>query len=161
MDVAPTPDVEHRPAGHQAPVRRRRLRRRALLLVGAVAVTSASVVPAASAGSLPNTHMKVTKVMVKVVTVTGFGSILETKKGLPLYVDTAPPCTTVCLYLWPPLLMPANKTIPLGHTGLGTTPFGSSLQVTFNGQPLYTFLSDVKKKPPTGNNFQFFTVVPG
>ena len=132
---------------------------RLLTAVGtaATAVVATAAVPSAQArvGSIANPS----KVVVKVVTVPGFGSILETKKRLPLYVDTAPPCTGGCLTIWPPLLMPGKKTIPLGANGLGTTLFGTSLQVTYNGQPLYVFLYDMKKKPPTGNGVQDFAVV--
>lgn len=131
------------------------------LLFGAVAVVSVSAAPMASARPQGSTMAKTSKVVVKVVTVTGFGTILETKKGLPLYVDGTPPCTGTCLVIWPPLLMPAKKTIPLGVAGLGTTPFAGGLQVTLNGQPLYTFYADAKHKPPTGNLLQGFLVAPG
>ena len=97
--------------------------------------------------------------MVRVVDVTGFGTILETRHGLPLYLDTAPPCTAGCLAVWPPLLMPGSKTVPTGSSCLATTPFGSRLQVTYDGRAVYTFITDAKHRPPTGNGVQSFAVV--
>ena len=100
---------------------------------------------------------KPTKV-VKEETRTGFGLILTTKKSRTLYVDTTPPCTGGCLTAWPPLLMPAGKTMPAGATGLGTVAFGSGrLQVTDKGMPLYTFASDHGKQV-NGNGVAGFAV---
>jgi predicted lipoprotein with Yx(FWY)xxD motif len=100
---------------------------------------------------------KPTKV-VKEETRSGFGLILTTKMNRTLYVDTTPPCTGGCLTVWPPLLMPKGKTMPTGATGLGTVAFGSGrLQVTYEGMPLYTFISDHGKKV-TGNGVDGFAV---
>ena len=136
---------------------RRRLRHGVLVAVTSLAALSLAV-PAAGARPMGSGHFNPAKVAVKVVTVTGFGTILESKKGLPLYVDTAPPCTAGCLVLWPPLLMPGRKTVPLGAANLGTTPFGTQLQVTYKGSPLYTFYTDSKRRPPGGQGFQSFFV---
>lgn len=135
----------------------RRLRRGGLV-VSAVAAALSFSVPMAAAGAPAMSHFKPTKVMVKIKFVNGFGTILESKKGLALYVDTTPPCTGSCLALWPPLLMPPKKTVPLGAANLGTTPFGTSLQVTYKGMPVYTFYADTRRHPPMGDNFQNFVL---
>ena len=139
--------------------RRAPKRRRWLAAVGVtMATASVAAMPTSSALARTGSMGNPAKVIVKVVAVSGFGSILETKKHLPLYTDGSPPCTGGCLTIWPPLLMPGKKTIPLGVSGLGTMPFGTGLQVTYNGQPLYTFIYDMKRKPPTGNGVQNFVL---
>ena len=55
--------------------------------------------------------------------------------------------------------MPGKKTVPLGTTGFGTTPFGSRLQVIYQGKPVYTFYIDSGRRPPTGNGVEDFSVV--
>jgi predicted lipoprotein with Yx(FWY)xxD motif len=98
-----------------------------------------------------------TSKVVKEETRTGFGLILTTPKGRALYVDTDPPCTSGCLAVWPPLLMPKGKTVPTGAADLGTVAFGKKLQVTYEGRPLYTFTSD-HGKSVTGNGVNGFAV---
>lgn len=127
-------------------------------LVGTAVVVAATVAPSALAQAGAPQLAK-SKAMVKVVKVAGFGEILETRQGRPLYVDAVPPCDSSCLGIWPPLLMPGSKNTPLGTTCLGTTAFSSKLQVTYNGQPLYTFVSDMSHRPPTGNGVMYFEVV--
>ena len=131
---------------------------RRLLLVGVGLGTMAASFPLATAQARPAKHPS--KVVVKVVNVAGYGPLLETKRGLPLYTDGAPPCVGVCLAIWPPLLMPGKKTVPLGAANLGTTPFGSQLQVTYKGKPVYKFYTDHRNRAPGGNNFEDFSVVP-
>ena len=74
---------------------------------------------------------------------TGFGTILVTiNGGHSLYEHPGGPCTGSCLSIWPPLLMPAGKTVPKGASCLATVKQGSNLQVTYHGQALYTFTGD-------------------
>jgi predicted lipoprotein with Yx(FWY)xxD motif len=121
----------------------------ALMLVGGLVVTSTASAQAVS-------HAKATKV-VKQEKRKGFGKILTTTKNRALYIDEGAACTGACLDVWPPLLMPAGKTMPGGAPGLGTVPFGSQLQVTYHGMPLYTFESD-HGKSVTGNGVNGFYV---
>jgi predicted lipoprotein with Yx(FWY)xxD motif len=101
-------------------------------------------------------------VVVKEVTRGTFGEILTTTKKKALYIDTGPACTASCLTIWPPLLMPKNKTMPGGIAGLGTMPFGTGqLQVTYNGAPLYLFYTDTKKSVSGQGLAGFFVVQPG
>jgi predicted lipoprotein with Yx(FWY)xxD motif len=72
-----------------------------------------------------------------------FGEILTTATGLTLYIQQTGTCSGGCLTIWPPLLMPKHKTKPLGaSSGLGTAKQGHRLQVTYEGQRLYTFYTD-------------------
>jgi predicted lipoprotein with Yx(FWY)xxD motif len=122
-----------------------------VMSVGGLFATTTASAQVEAKGSKP------TKV-VKQETRTGFGLILTTKMNKTLYVDTTPPCTGGCLTVWPPLLMPAGKTMPSGATGLGTVAFGSGrLQVTYHGMPLYTFTSDHGKQV-NGNGVAGFEV---
>ncbi len=93
-----------------------------------------------------------TKVAVDEVSVAKFGKVLVDQKGLALYYDTANKpmhfaCTGDCLTAWPPLVLAKGQTAALagaGVTGLGTVRGPSGLQVTWKGNPLYTFVEDTK-----------------
>jgi predicted lipoprotein with Yx(FWY)xxD motif len=92
------------------------------------------------------------------------GKLLATAGGMTLYTfgkDTAgvSACTTsLCTAYWPPLTVSAAPTADpdiKGALGTITRPDGS-LQVTFNGLPLYTFAQDNKPGDANGdgvNNF--------
>jgi predicted lipoprotein with Yx(FWY)xxD motif len=111
-----------------------------------------------SAASAQTGHAHKPVKIVKEVMRSPYGLILVNKKSHALYIDNAPPCTGSCLTIWPPLLMPAGKTMPAGATGLGTTPFGNGqLQVTYNSKPLFLFYTD-NKKSVNGENVDDFVV---
>jgi predicted lipoprotein with Yx(FWY)xxD motif len=96
--------------------------------------------------------------VVKEKTRGSFGEILTTKKGHTLYIEPSGTCTGGCLTIWPPLLMPTNKTVPGGiSSGLGTVSTPAGLQVTYNGMPLYTFYTDTKTST-SGENVGGFVV---
>jgi len=97
---------------------------------------------------------------------TSLGTILETSSGKTLYVDKAdkPPhfaCTGGCLSIWPPLK--ANGA--LKATGgamaadLGKVKGPGGEQVTYKGHPLYTFVSDSKGNPTSGEGQSGFFVI--
>lgn len=89
-----------------------------------------------------------------------YGTVLTTSSGFVLYTYTAdnpggPGCDPGCLKIWPPLLLPSGTTVPVGGpgvTGLGTFQRGGRLQVTWNGLPLYTFITDKQPGQVTGQN---------
>ena len=72
-------------------------------------------------------------------------------------------CHGSCAAAWPPLTVPAG-TVPTGGPGV-TGTVGSSeqsngtFQVTYNGSPLYTFVSDTSPGQVTGNGVAGFFVV--
>ena len=98
---------------------------------------------------------------------TSFGAILVTSSGHTLYLDAAdkpghPACTGSCLSIWPPL----KATGALKGSGgaktsmLGTTKIAGGIkQVTYKGHPLYTFASDSKSSPTSGEGQNGFYVV--
>jgi predicted lipoprotein with Yx(FWY)xxD motif len=80
-----------------------------------------------------------------------YGDILTTISGLALYTlntdhNGQSTCTGSCLKAWPPLTVAAGTT-PAGGAGVtGTvaavTQANGTIQVTYNGSPLYTFAGD-------------------
>ncbi len=97
---------------------------------------------------------------------TSLGTILVTSSGKTLYLDKAdkPPhfaCTGGCLSIWP--ILKANGT--LKATGgakaadLGKVKGPGGEQVTYKGHPLYTFVSDSKSNPTSGQGQNGFYVV--
>jgi predicted lipoprotein with Yx(FWY)xxD motif len=98
---------------------------------------------------------------------TSLGSILVTSSGQTLYLDSHDKpghaaCTGSCLSAWPPLK--ASGTPKASGSAksslLGTTKIaGGAKQVTYNGHQLYTFASDSKSSPTSGQGKNGFYVV--
>jgi hypothetical protein len=137
-------------AARQTPQRRaggvRHRSRMAVASIGAVAVLGAGVSVTAPAANARTHHPSPkAKVVAKAKRGT-FGKILVTaSSSASLYFAPGNICTAVsgCLAIWPPLLMPAGKTVPKGSSGLGTAPFGNGqLLVTFHGMGLYLYIGD-------------------
>jgi LPXTG-motif cell wall-anchored protein len=89
------------------------------------------------------------------------GSILVASNGMTLYhfsKDSAgvSNCTGACAKLWPPLTVTGTPSAGAGVTGkLGTIKRSNgSLQVTYNGWPLYYFSGDNKPGDTTGQGFK-------
>ena len=107
---------------------------------------------ASGAGKAVTKATAATKVVVDEVSVAKYGKVLVDQKGLALYYDTANKpmhfaCTGDCLTAWPPLVLAKSQSAALagtGVTGLGTVRAPSGLQVTWKGNPLYTFAEDTK-----------------
>jgi predicted lipoprotein with Yx(FWY)xxD motif len=118
----------------------------ALVLLG-VAVASAGGSPAAAAGAGN---------ILKTATIEGV-TVLTNAKGLTLYwfapdTPTSSKCTGACATYWPPV--PGNPKAGPGVTGkLGTIkrPDGT-LQATYDGHPLYTYIGDSGPGQAHGNN---------
>jgi predicted lipoprotein with Yx(FWY)xxD motif len=95
------------------------------------------------------------------------GTILVTSSGQTLYLDSGdkpgkPACTGGCLSIWPPLK--ASGTPKASGSAkaslLGTTKIAGGIkQVTYKGHPLYTFGSDTKSNPTSGEGINGFYVV--
>lgn len=101
---------------------------------------------------------------------SALGTYLVAQNGMTLYKyssDTAgvSNCTGACASNWPPYTIGAATAMPLlGQPGVtGTiatiTRTDGSMQVTYNGMPLYFFASDSKAGDATGQNKAGFTVV--
>jgi predicted lipoprotein with Yx(FWY)xxD motif len=97
-----------------------------------------------------------------------FGPILTTGSGMALYtLDTdhngQSTCHGSCAAAWPPLNVPAGTTATGGPGVTGTVgtamQSNGTFQVTYNGAPLYTFVSDSAPGQVTGNGVAGFSVV--
>ena len=89
----------------------------------------------------------------------GLGPILTDSAGRTLYMFTkdAPglsTCYDQCASAWPPLTSASEPVLPDGLPGvLGSTPrTDGSLQVTYNGMPLYYWVKDQQPGDTTGQN---------
>jgi predicted lipoprotein with Yx(FWY)xxD motif len=96
-----------------------------------------------------------------------FGTILVNQAGMALYTfggdhGGQSACTGACAQAWPALTVPSGTTptAASGVTGtLGTSrQSNGSLQVTYNGALLYTFVSDSSPGQVTGNGVANFSV---
>jgi predicted lipoprotein with Yx(FWY)xxD motif len=117
----------------------------ALVLLG-VAVAGAGT-PASTGGSGQ---------ALKTTTIHGV-TVLTNAKGFTLYsfapdTSTKSVCNGSCAQYWPPV--PGHVTAGAGVTGtLGTiTRSDGSSQATYNGHPLYTYVSDTAPGQANGNN---------
>jgi predicted lipoprotein with Yx(FWY)xxD motif len=91
------------------------------------------------------------------------GSVLVDSSGMTLYKFSADSagtsvCTSTCATVWPPLTVPSGTT-PKGGSGAGgtfatITRSDGSLQVTYNGDPLYTFSGDSAAGDANGQNIK-------
>ena len=97
---------------------------------------------------------------------TSLGTVLVTSSGKTLYLDTGdkPPkfaCTGSCLKAWPPLK--AVGTVKAAGSAkaslLGTVNGPAGKMVTYNHHPLYTFVSDTKSNPTSGEGQHGFYAV--
>jgi predicted lipoprotein with Yx(FWY)xxD motif len=130
-----------------------------LLSVLAAAVVLAAVAASvALAGTARNAAAKVD------VARSPLGRILVDSKGITLYdfppdKGTTSVCYGACAALWPPLLTTGK---PLAGTGVRASLLGTTrrkdgkLEVTYNGHPLYYFVSDRKPGQTTGQGVNQF-----
>jgi predicted lipoprotein with Yx(FWY)xxD motif len=148
-----TSDV-HR--GHRP--RRGTLALSSLGAVALVAVLGASSMGTASAAT-PT---------VQIETNATFGTVLAAGSGLALYTLTTDhngqsTCRSSCAAVWPPLNVPVGTTPTVGPGVTGTVgtalQANGTLQVTYNGSPVYTFVGDSAAGQVTGNGVSDFFVV--
>jgi predicted lipoprotein with Yx(FWY)xxD motif len=97
-----------------------------------------------------------------------FGAILTNSARQALYTlntdhNGQSTCHGSCAAAWPPLDVPAGTTATAGPGVTGTVGTSKqsdgTTQVTYNGAPLYTFVSDTAADQVTGNNVSGFFVV--
>src|SRR6478735_10342743 len=104
--------------------------------------TSTSTPAAATAGSLKTTTI-------------GGATVLTNAKGITLYsfapdTPTKSNCNGTCAQNWPPVKGPATASGVTGTFGTIKRSDGS-VQVTFDGHPLYTFVGDTAPGQAKGN----------
>jgi len=128
-----------------------------------VSACSPQATPAPTAAPLPTSEPTMAAgaaAMVNVGNDAKLGSFLMDDKGMSLYLYTkdtpnTSACYDKCATAWPPLL---TTGAPMGGTGVDATKLGTttrtdgSVQVTYNGWPLYYFVKDVKPGDITGQN---------
>jgi predicted lipoprotein with Yx(FWY)xxD motif len=119
----------------------------ALTLLGVAIATARAAPPAAADGR---------GITLKTVTIKGV-SVLTTANGLTLYwfspdTSTASRCTGSCAAYWPPVI--GDPKAGPGVTGtLGTVSRGGhTVQATYDGHPLYTYIGDNGPGQANGNN---------
>lgn len=119
--------------------------------------TSAETKPASSEGSGGDGIVSAAKV-------GDLGTILVTSEGMALYdfhkdKGGKSACYDACAAAWPPLLTEGNPQAqgPAERSMLGTTKRkDGTLQVTYNGWPLYTYVADRKPGEANGNDISQF-----
>jgi predicted lipoprotein with Yx(FWY)xxD motif len=133
----------------------------ALILSACASATQAppAVVPVTGGGAVVNVGQNST-----------LGSFLVDSKGMTLYLFTTDTpntsnCYGGCAKYWPPQLTTGAPTAGSGVTAslLGTTArTDGTTQVTYNGWPLYYYLSDKAAGDTTGENVQgsWFVITP-
>jgi predicted lipoprotein with Yx(FWY)xxD motif len=114
---------------------------------GSGSTTSSAAAPASSAAA-SSSALKTTKI--------GGATVLTNAKGFTLYwfapdTPTTSKCNGSCATYWPPVKGPV--TAGTGVTGkLATiTRSDGSMQATYNGHPLYTYVADSAPGQAKGN----------
>jgi predicted lipoprotein with Yx(FWY)xxD motif len=101
---------------------------------------------------------------VTVATSADLGPILVDSKGFTLYdfhkdKGTEPACYGACAGTWPPLTAKGSPHAKgaADASQLGTTKRSDgTVQVTYAGHPLYTYVADTKPGDAKGNDFSSF-----
>jgi predicted lipoprotein with Yx(FWY)xxD motif len=133
----------------------------------AMPVATATMAPAATATMAP-VATPTSPAVVNASQNTTLGSLLVNSSGWTLYVFTkdsagtsstaaVSACTGTCASTWPPLLTNGAATAGTGVTAsmLGTlTRSDGSVQVTYNGWPLYTYSKDMAAGDINGQGFK-------
>jgi predicted lipoprotein with Yx(FWY)xxD motif len=102
--------------------------------------------------------------VVKVMSTPDLGKVIVDPKGMTLYdfhkdKGTTSACYGECAVAWPPLLTSGEPQAQGGveQSLLGTTKRkDGTVQVTYNGHPLYGFVGDKKPGETNGNDFDNF-----
>jgi predicted lipoprotein with Yx(FWY)xxD motif len=102
--------------------------------------------------------------VVKVMNTPKLGKVIVDSKGMTLYdfhkdKGTTSSCYGECAAAWPPLLTAGEPKATGGAEGslLGTTKRkDGTVQVTYNGHPVYGFVEDSKPGETNGNDFNGF-----
>ena len=93
--------------------------------------------------------------------VGGLGQVLVTGQGLTLYLfepdhQSRSTCAGLCAVQWPPLILPKGIPAPIAGPGIKASLLGTSrrgdgtIQITYNGWPLYRWLPDLHPGQATG-----------
>jgi predicted lipoprotein with Yx(FWY)xxD motif len=102
--------------------------------------------------------------VVKVMNTPALGKVIVDSQGMTLYdfrkdKGTTSACYGECAVAWPPLLTSGEPKAAGGakQSLLGTTKRkDGTVQVTYNGHPVYGFVEDNKPGETNGNDFKGF-----
>jgi predicted lipoprotein with Yx(FWY)xxD motif len=129
-----------------------------------VSTTAPVDAPVASGGA---TAAPVATVQVGTTSSSGFGAILAGPDGMTLYTysgDSAgtSACTGSCAAAWPPLTVPSGGQPSAGDGVTGSlttlTRADGSVQVAYEGRPLYYWQGDARPGDITGDGVDGFSV---
>ena len=140
-----------------------RARLRILLALPAAAVAATALVACSSAGASPTPSSSPSSSSspaaaaantVKTATIAGV-TVLTSSKGFTLYsfapdTSTMSKCNGTCAQSWPPVKGPVTAAGVTGTFGTIKRTDGS-VQATFDGHPLYTFVGDTAPGQNKGN----------
>ena len=123
-------------------------------------VALAAVGAGLAAGSSAGKRVKSASVVVSTRRIGKLGTVLVNAKGLTLYMFVPDKrkrvtCVSTCAVLWPPVKLPAGgRVLARGQVkqkllGSDRDPAGGRV-VTYNGWPLYTYITDRKPGTATG-----------
>ncbi len=150
-------------------VRRSGLAVSGMVLIGLLAAACSTAATTAPATSAPATSAPAasTPAGAAGVVVSMNGAVLTGPNGLTLYTHsgdsaTSSTCTGGCATAWPPLTVPAGASATGGTGVTGTfatlTRADGTIQVTYNGLPLYGWQGDSKPGDTTGDGKAGFSV---
>jgi predicted lipoprotein with Yx(FWY)xxD motif len=123
------------------------------------AVQGATATQAVATSAAPASAPAAAAITFGVTSDASLGDYLTGANGMTLYVFTADTpntsnCSGKCATLWPPLTAAAGATITAPMGALGTFSLipraDGSMQVAYNGMPLYYYASDSKGGDTTG-----------
>jgi predicted lipoprotein with Yx(FWY)xxD motif len=128
----------------------------AALAVSAVVVSAAAALALAGGTATPRAKVAIRN--------SKLGRILVDSRGITLYdfvkdKGTTSVCYSACAALWPPLI---SKGKPIAGPGVRAALLGTTkrkdgkLEVTYNGHPLYYFVTDHKPGQTTGQGVNQF-----
>jgi predicted lipoprotein with Yx(FWY)xxD motif len=168
LALAPAGGAARVPAGGAAPARagfparipaaiaRAGLAAGATLAVAALALLGVAEAGAASPAAAPATAG--TGSVLKTATIGGT-TVLTNAKGFTLYsfapdTPTTSKCYGSCAAYWPPVTVTGSAAAGRGLPGRVATirRTNGSLQLTYNGHPLYTYIGDSAPGQASGNN---------
>lgn len=123
--------------------------------------------PSSGGGSSTSAHAG--SVIIGTKSVPGAGTVLVDSSGLTLYELASESggtimCTGSCATTWPPLLLPAGVSSATAGSGVSTSQLGTisrpdgGTQVTYEGMPLYLFVSDQSPGQDAGQGVEGFQV---
>jgi predicted lipoprotein with Yx(FWY)xxD motif len=118
-------------------------------VIGLIIVISLIVANVGNTKPTPKSAGLKPEVVLKTHKTAKYGTILVNDQGFTLYtyqLDTTnhSNCVSFCLHMWPALAVKSGHSpVGVGVTGLGVAVrAGGVRQVTYHGQPLYTYVID-------------------